>query len=563
MDRIKICALGGLDENGKNCYVIEINDQIFVLDAGLVLADKTIPGVDCLIPNCSYLIENKDRIAGYIITHAHEENSAALKYFYSKAPAKIYTTETTANFLIAQARIYHVKVVFDFEFIDPNGNQKIGDRVIEFFQTAHNAPNSFGVCIPTDKGNIIYTSDFIVDFSIAEKTFAFNVKKLDTLSQKKTLLLMSESKAANKAGFCSPRHRCKDKIRKYFADCDGRLFISCFWQNGFRLKEILDLAHENHRKIFFYDKYTEEVIHNLIKPYTGITLAKEDIIPNEDYIRVRKQEMLVLILSHSESIFDKIIDLTNGSSADKRITIEANDTFINCAIPTETMENLGTEAIDAVYRTGCEVVWLSNKEYASMHARQDDLRTFLSFLKPQYYMPVRGKYVNLMENARLAVSMGIGLNHMNVFILDNGMELIIDENGKTRIIPNNVNKIPVQAALVNGSGTSFHNSKEIIDERAKYGFDGLITAMACVSRSKKEVVGQIDCRLKGFINMRNSEPVVKGVVKIFLDEINSALSKDNFDFEEAKNNTKERILKLIRKENGRSPSFIPIVTIID
>ncbi len=563
MDRIKICALGGLDEHGRDCYLVEINDLIYVLDCGIVLADKTIPGIDCMLPNASYLIQNKDRIAGYIITHSHEENAAGIKYFYKKAPAPIYTTKTTALFLISQAKLYHINVNFNFKYIDPNGEAKIGDRVVTFFQTAHNAPNSFGLAIPTDKGNIIYTGDFIVDFSISEESFKFNALKLEQLSYQKTLLLMCESKGANKIGYCSPRHKCKEKIRKYFVDNDGRIFFTCFWQNGYRVKEILDLAKEFKRKVYFYDKYTETVVKILVDADIGLSLKPEDIISHEDYIRVRRQEMLVLILDHSVDIFDKIQKLAYGNSIDKRIFIEPMDTFINGAIPTETMENEGTFAVDAVYRTGCDVIWLSRKECISMHARQDDIKTFLSFLKPKYYMPVRGRYVNLMDNAKLAVSMGIGLNHMNIFVLDNGMQISIDESGKARLIPNSVNKIPVEPGIVDGTGISVTGTEKIIEERKKLGVDGVVIIATTISKSKKAMVTSTDCQMRGFVYSKDCEPLVKTLVQIFNEELNLVLKSGSLDFENAFTLIKERCLRFIRKYNGREPLIDPLVLFVD
>ena len=207
MDKIKVFALGGLDENGRDCYVVEINDDIFVLDAGVSLPDKNIPGVDYLLPNASYLIENKSRIVAYIMTHGHDENMSALKYFYKSAPAPIYCTEATKYIMEGQAKLQGVKTKMDFITIQPSGQTVIANHIVKFFQTMHNAPYSCGVAIETNRGNIVYTGDFIVDYDVSDPAFIFDLQALSRISEQPTLLLLTESKKATSPGYCSPRHK--------------------------------------------------------------------------------------------------------------------------------------------------------------------------------------------------------------------------------------------------------------------------------------------------------------------------------------------------------------------
>ena len=175
-DNIKFIALGGLDEPGKDCYIIEINNDIFVLECGLSLPDKTIPGVDFVLANADYLIQNKDRIAAYIITHGHDENCGGLQYFYPKAEAPIYCSNSTRIILEAEAKRFGLKPHFKFEIVQPSESKIIKGRTVHFFQTSHNASYSFGVAINTSKGNIVYTGDFIIDFNAKEKGYYFDLK---------------------------------------------------------------------------------------------------------------------------------------------------------------------------------------------------------------------------------------------------------------------------------------------------------------------------------------------------------------------------------------------------
>ena len=559
-DKIKVFALGGLDESGRDCYVVEINDDIFVLDAGISLPDKTFLGVDCLLPNFDYLIKNKARIRAYIMTHGHDESCGALKFVYKKAPAKIYCTNTTKTVMMGQLFIHHYEnVLFDFEIVKPSDKRIIAGRNVTFFQTCHNAANSFCVAIATDKGNIVFTSDYIISFTTDEPNYRFDLAAASELAKEETLLLMAESKAAGKNGYCSPRHRISDRVEKYFK-LDRRLFFVCYWQNMYRLREIARLVRKYNKKVFCYDRYTEQVMESIVIEGNGVQLSKEDFIKREDFLRVRKAETIILIVGHSDDIFDEVSSLSMGRNADSRIVIEPNDIFINVAVPRPSYETIATRSMDNVYRTGCEVVWLKGKDVSSMHAFEDDLRFMLNMFKPKYYFPVRGNYTNIMENAKLALQLGIGLNHMNVFVLDNGMQLIFESDKRPIILPNEVTGIDVTPMLVDGKGVA-KRSDDVIEVRKKLSVDGAVVIASTVSLSEKRIIAGPDCQMRGFVFSREAEPLLKSISQIYVEEVTAALVKGKTDFEETKNMICERVKRFIKRENGREPLIDPIILI--
>ena len=559
---IKVSALGGLDENGRDCYVIEINNDIFVLDAGLSLPDKTIPGVDFLLTNAHYIIENKNRLKAYIITHAHDENMGALKYFYDDAPAPIICTRFTKHIIETQFNFNKLQGTLDFRVIPPTTTLEISGRVFHFFQTSHNAAYSFGVAIETSKGNIVYTSDFIVDYSVKNPAYIFDLKALAELSEKPTFLLMSESKGANYEGYCAPRHRVTPLIEKYFKSANKRIFIDCFWQNSIRISEIIDLCIENNKKIYFYNDFTAHIMRGLMD-FDNKRVPPSIIISKEDLLRVREQELVILMLGDGEDLYHELIKIAEGTNEDKRIRLNKRDIFINAALATPTLETIATRSVDNLYRTGSEVVWLKKNQITAMHARQDDLKFFLSVLKPKYYLPVRGNFINLMANAKLALSMGIGLNHTNVFILDNGMQLCFNELGRPSIIPNNPNLMPTHPILVDGRGVSTSVSENIVADRRQLSVDGVVVIALTVSLGEKRILAGPDCQMRGFVYVKEAEPLLKSIANIFVEEITLALSLNKTDFEEAKSNAQERIRRFIKRENGREPMIIPIIVVKD
>lgn len=558
-EKIKVFALGGLDEDGRDCYVIEIDNDIFVIDAGASLPDKTIPGVDSLLPNFDYLIKNKDRICAYIITHGHDESIGAIRHFYKYAPAPVVCSQTTMTIMEGQLAINdQQKLKYDFRIVKPSDDIVINGHRIRLFQTCHNAANSFGIAFSTSQGNIIFTGDFIINFATEETNYQFDLAMASELAKEPTLLLMAESKAADKKGYCSPKHRSNDLIEKYFK-LNKRIFLSCYWQNMYRLREAIRLAKKYGKKIYCYDNYTYIIMKQIIAATGTGALNENDFVRKEDFLRVRKNDLLILMVGQTDDVFKEISSLVMNNNADKRIKIEPDDIFINLAIPRPSFETICTRAMDSVYRTGCEVVWLKNKNLSAMHAREDDLRFVLNLFKPKYYFPVRGHYIQIMKNAKLAVSLGIGLNHMNVFVLDNGMQLIFEENRRPVILPNEVTGVDISPILVDGRGVT-KISDALIETRQKMGIDGTVVIASTVSTSRKKIVAGPDCQMRGFVFVKEAEPLLKSITQIYVEEVTAALNK-GLDLEQTKNTIKDRVRWFIRRENGREPLIEPIILI--
>ena len=560
-DVVKVFALGGLDENGRDCYVIEINNDIFVLDCGTSLPDKTIPGIDYLAPNPDYLIKNKDRVKAYLISHGHDESMSALKYFYHKAPAPVYCSKITYGLMVGQAaslgRELNIKMVIK----EPTSTFEVAGREVRFFQTCHNTSDSSGIAIYTTQGYIVYTGDFIIDFSNQQNGFRFDLKALEDLASKEILLLMAESKSATKPGYCSPKHRTSKLIEKSFKDQEKRIFISCFWQNIYRIDEIMELCRRHNKKVFFYNEYTRQVM-TLAGQVMPFLLHDADIVKKEDFLRVRSKDLVILILGLDSDLYEDIDLLASRMNSDKRIVLTENDIFINASLPRPTLETMCTRCMDKVYRTGCEVNWLKKDQLTAMHAREDDLKFFLSVLKPKYYLPVRGNFVNMMANAKLALAMNIGLNHMNVFIIDNGMQIEFDGVTRPRIIPNEVNNIPVDPVLIDGTGMS-QPGNQVVSERLTLGMDGVVVMAATVDLKEKKIIAGPDCQMRGFVFVKEAEPLLKSLSNIFVDEINTAFNASAFVKEAIYELVAERCRRFIKRENGREPLILPIIDIVE
>jgi len=437
-DKIKIFALGGLDEYGKNMYIIEINDDIFVIEAGLKYPDKSSPGIDFIIPHHEYLVTNKSRIRAYFISHGHDDQFGALPFIYKLAPAPIYTTKAAAMMLLRFTKRVGVKLDYKITIIEPSSSLEIAKRRFTFFQTTHSAMQSFGISIDTSQGAIVYSGDFIVEYTNSTR-YKLDLNSIAKIAEKDVLCLLSESSAAEKAGYTSPHHRLTPQIEPIFRDIKGRIFIALYDQTTYNIEELVQVCHQFKRKIAFYDPLTEEYFNDFAG--AGLPLIDERyIISNDDLLRARDQDICILMLGTGERIFSKILALAHKENPDKKIVLNKDDTFIMALQAPATLEVVATEALDALYTTGCHVVNITRKVISGMHAQEEDLRMLLTLLKPKYYIPVKGLYRQQIANAQLALHSGLRFSHHNIFLLDNGVSVEFS-NGQGRVKPHAVDII--------------------------------------------------------------------------------------------------------------------------
>ena len=248
-ETVKILALGGLDEAGKDCYLVDISGELYVIGCGLRYPDKTMPGVDYVIPDCTYLIENKDRVKAYFLLHGHEDELGGLVYLYENAPAPVYGSDVT----LAMLRLFAEKVgkgnvSFDLRPVEPTSTFKVGDRTCHFFQTAHSIARSSGLAIDTRLGHVVFTGDFVVENS-ADPNYLHDINAIARLAETPTLVLLSESGYAEKPGYTAPRHRLSHHVESAVKDAPGRTFAALFSSNYFNIEELIRIARETRKKI--------------------------------------------------------------------------------------------------------------------------------------------------------------------------------------------------------------------------------------------------------------------------------------------------------------------------
>lgn len=556
-DKIKVFALGGLDEDGKNLQVVEINNDIFVIECGIRFPDKTTPGIDYVIPDFDYLKKNRERVKAYILTHGHDDEIGALPYIHKIVPAPIYGSDVT----LVMVRSFFDHIRFDASKLDlravkPTSDVVIAGRVFHFFHTAHNIAESMGVAIETTLGNVVFTGDYVVENNASEN-YLHDMNAIARIAEKETVLLMTESNYADRLGYTAPKYKITPLLSSFIEEVKGRLFIALFSRNIYNIDEIINLAVKMRKKIAFYDSETADIFKDMQK-VNQLMIPKYNFVSIEDINRVRASETIVLMCGFGDRLFKKIATLANGLQEDRRIVLTPDDTFVVAAPASPNVEAIATAAIDDLYRSGVKVKALGKKDILKMHASEEDIKMVVATLKPKYYLPVKGSYRHLLANAQLVLGMGLKLSHQNVFVLDNGMILQITKE-RAQILPE---KIKVGDLLIDGKGIGDVEGG-VINERQQLSDDGVVVLGVTVSKSKRQVVAGPDVQMRGFVFLKDADTILKEVTKIFLSAVNDGLNKANYRISDIQNTASEAIIRYIRRANGKNPMVLPLIIEID
>ncbi len=562
MDKIKILALGGLDEDGKDLYCIEINDDIFVIGGGFKYPTKNTPGIDFVIADFDYLKNNKDRIKAYILPKGKKNSFGAIPYIYKCAPAPIYCCLITKILLERFSKEYNQENDYNFKLITLPSSIKIANRSFTFFSTCASMPSTFGFSISTNLGNIVYSGDFIVEYS-NENYFKLDLNTLGKIAENPTLLLLSESQNCQKSGYCSPAHRIYPRLMKILHEQTGRVFIALNSDNLYHVDEVFRACNESNKKICLYANESKNV-YDLRKIKDLNRFSNSNIIEVDQLNRVKESSLVILMMDENEKIYEKVSLLANNENDNQQIKINPTDTFYLAAPPTDNSEIICTSTIDELYKTNCKVYYETRSSLAKMHAYEEDLKMLLSLLKPKYYFPIEGYYVSLLANAKMAFDMKIGLSHNSIYLLDNGQSLIIDEKG-AKVDFNLDQKVKIGDLMIDGIGVG-DVVNEIILQRNRLGEDGVVVLGCAISKSKRQIVAGPDVQMRGFLFLkdRDADNMSKDITKYFIQNVDNWINETKtFDSKDLTNKIVYQLEKLLLKNNNRNPVILPNILIID
>ena len=541
MCNIKIFGLGGLNENGKNCYVVDVDDDLFVFDCGLKYATGNLLGIDYIIPDFSYLVHNKKRIKGVFITHGHQENMGSVVDLITQIPdIKIYATKYTKFCLIEDG-------VNEKNIIEIKANKKISFGKCSIFSltVSHSCPDAVMYVLNTDDGAICYTGDFLIDPSMMGN-YDSDLGKIAYVGKQGVLCLLCESIFAEKPGHTSPKHKLEDFFKDIVKHNEKRIIFSVLPNHLYTIQEIFNAISSTHRKVVVMGKKLQNVINYSIENH--YLTIEEGILGDLSNL---KDDNAVLLVSDDKAYpyanLNKILN-----HYDKFIDLLPTDTVVFAEPKYDSSEKIFVKLENELARYGCNVVDIPSKYTILQHASKEDLMLMVKLLNPKYYMPVKGDYRYMVGNANIANQVNIPSE--NIILKQNGDIVSI----KDKVLEENFDHIKVDDIFIDGN-SSDDIGDLVIKDREILSENGIVLISATISKKDKVLLVGPEVTTRGFIYVKDSKEMIEEIKKICEEVINSNITTNYVDYNLIKNQIREQLGNYLYSETECKPMIIAVV----
>jgi len=545
--RLKVIPLGGLSEIGKNMMVMEYDDDIIVIDAGLMFPGEEMLGIDLVIPDISYLLEKRERIRGIIITHGHEDHIGALPYLLPQLNVPVYSARLTHGFISVKLKEQKALLGANLKIVPPGGEVTLGKFRVEFFPVCHSIPDSVGLIIHTPIGTIVHSGDFKLDYTpVSGKPT--DLSRLAQLGARGVLLLLSDSTYAELPGYTPSERVVGETLDHIMADAPGRVIVTTFSSLVSRVQQVIDSAAKHQRRIFITGRSMSDTMHMALE--LGYLNAPDGILARLDELKGMPRNKIVFVTTGSQG--EPTSALVRIANRDHRqVHILRGDTVVISATPIPGNEALINRTVDNLFKQGAQVLYSKVAQvHVHGHGSQEELKLLLNLVKPRFFMPIHGEYRHLSFHARLAHSVGISEN--NTFVLEDGDILELSpETGRV------TGKVSSGNVYVDGLSVGDIGSV-VLRDRRMLSRDGMVVVIIAVNRQTGKLVGRPDIVSRGFVDTRESKDMIdasRDLVARTLDHSGARPAEWSFI------NTKVRDIlnKFYYEQTRRRPMILPFM----
>ena len=546
---VRIAFLGGLNEIGKNLTVFECMDDMMILDCGMAFPDGDMLGVDMVIPDYTYLEQNKEKIRGVVITHGHEDHIGGLPYLLSKINVPIYGTPLTVGLIANKLKEHsHIDAAV-LESRSAGDHIKLGCFDVELIHVNHSIPDSVGVAIHSPAGTIVHTGDFKIDYTPMSGGM-IDLSRFAQLGDEGVLALLADSTNAGRQGYTPTEQKVADSFDTLFRRArHSRIIIATFASNISRIQQIINCAEKNGRKVAFSGRSMINYM-NVAKEL-GYLEVNDSTIIDIDRLKDYPPEKIVLATTGSQG--EPMSALSRMAYSDHRkVEVGAGDFIIISANPIPGNERTVGNVVDELLKRGCEVVYESMYEvHVSGHACTEELKLIHSLVKPKYFIPVHGEQKHLRKHMSIAQS--LGMDRKNIYVGDIGKVVELSEDGMKEAETVTAGKVFVDGLGVGDVGSI------VLRDRKHLGQDGLIIIVASLDVYDGHVISGPDIVSRGFVYVRESGDLMDEIKELSLEILDTCSRKNIHEWGVIKNKLKDDVSKLINKETGRSPMILPIL----
>lgn len=541
MSKIKIFGLGGLSESGKNSYVIEVDDEIYVFDAGIKFASGNLLGIDYIMPDFSYLVKNKKRIKGLFITHGHKENMGAVADLIKDIPTlKVYATKFT-KFELMEDGVSEENIVL----ITPHKKLNFGNVSIFPITVSHSCPDSVMYVVNTRDGAICYTGDFIIDPSM-QGAYDMDLGKIAYVGKQGVLCLLCESSFAEKNGHTSPNHRLVEFYRDVINHHENRILFSVLPSHLYTIAEIFEAAANQHRKIVIMGKRLQNVV-NFSKKEGYLDFNPELI---GDLSNINDDNAILLIMDDKTTPYANMNKILNGY--DKYVSLKESDTIVFAEPRYDSTEKILVKLQNELAMFGCNIETYPKEKEILLHASREDLMLMIKLISPKFYMPVKGEYRYMVNNANLASNLGIPND--NILLKQNG-DIVTFVDGK---LVDDFAHIKVDDVLIDGNSNDDIGDL-VIKDREMLSENGIVLISATVDKHDKVLLVGPEVTTRGFIYVKDSGDMIKEIKNICEEIINRNITPKYIDFNQIKVQIREELSRYLFQETECKPMIIAVV----
>ena len=541
MSKIKIMGLGGLSETGKNTYVVEVDNAIFILDCGLKFATENLYGIDYIIPDFEYLVKNKKKIKGLFLTHGHYENMGATNDLVRMIPnLKVYCTKFTKYVLESDG--LNPKNIVE---IEPHKKLNFRDVSIFPISVSHSTPDAVMYVINTKDGAICYTGDFIID-PLMRGAYDMDLGKIAYVGKKGVLALLQESSFSEKSGHTSPNHRLVGVFKEAISHTKNRLMFLVLPTHLYTIQEIFEAAKNTHRKIVVMGKQLQNLIDMSIKEkYLEV---QEGLLG--DLSNIDDKDAIILMADSKQNPYACISKVFSGY--DKFIHLKETDTIVFAEPRYDENEKLLVKIENDLAMHGCEIVSIPKGKTILHHASKEDLMLMIKLLNPKYYMPVKGEYRYMVNNADLASSLGIP--DSNILLKQNG-DIVEINNG---VLQDNFKNIKINDVLIDGKSNDDVGDL-VIKDRQMLSENGIVLISATISKKTREILVGPEVTTRGFIYIKDSKDMINEIKNISLDVITRNITDRYVEYTKIKTEIREELGKYLYNETECKPMIIAVI----
>lgn len=547
-NRLWIAALGGVNEIGKNMYLLQYAEDIIVIDCGSKFPDESLLGIDLIIPDIAYLLSNADKVRALVVTHGHEDHIGGIPYLLKQLNIPVYASRLTLGLIENKLKEHGLLRQTELNTIDADSTLNFGSITTTFFRTNHSIPDCLGVVFDTPEGTVVHTGDFKFDMTPVNRQYP-DIHKMAEIGNKGVRFLLSESTNAERPGFTPSERLVGGHMEEAFQKAERRIFVSTFASNVHRLQQIVDAAALTGRKLALLGRSMVNVV-GVAQELGYLNVPEGMLVEPADAAKLEPEKIAVLCTGSQGEPMAALSRLANSSH--RQLSIAPGDTVLIAANPIPGNERNVARIVDNLYILGAKVIYGSRSElHVSGHGSQEELKLMLTLMKPEYFIPIHGEYRMLHHHSLLAEA--VGVNSDNIFILRNG-DIVESSGGVVR----QPARLPAGQILVDGLGIG-DIGNVVLRDRRQLSADGILITVVTLSQNDGRLLSEPDTISRGFVYIRNSETLMEEINQLVTATLNKMNKADLGQWNVMKSTIKDTLGKFLYEKTKRRPMILPII----